>query len=427
MLLIAYHAGLFSMLAYKESMSTNKHLVFLAFGAFASLPSQAQQLDCNKSFGFRADVNGVRGITLCASKVDSFIDAAKDFTESNNRYTQTSAAQAMARFNDINLMLSYNANSNTLRYNFPELQMQGAFTGINRDDSEEQFVEFMKKSDILGKVLRYQAKNSPSSALTGSGGLIPMLGASDFATGFDTTSKIAGEAGQSGKVNNLVGVGLGYASYNVDGGGEKVKTTSLPLSYTFRSSDDARRQVVLSLPIARARTGDADAYNFGLGLAVRLPVGERWTLTPGVRYSAVASLDRATVSTVASASLMSTYVIPLRGVDLAVGNMVGIYQTGKFKNGDYSFDPDIKLKMTRNGLMASIPNSLFGSSLATELSLIDTRYLGDKPFVSNSQEVGITLGTNRNAANKHSFLRAGLSYYRSNVAKGVMTNVGFWF
>jgi hypothetical protein len=398
----------------------------LALAGMAAVPAHAQLLDCEKSFGFRADVNGTRGTTLCASSVDSFIDSAKNFTLSNSGYTQTSVAQAQGRFNDVNVALSYAANSTTLHYSFPELGMSGSFTGINRDDSEEQFVEYMKKSDILGKVLRYQAKNSPSSALTGAGGLIPMLGATDFSTGFDTASKIA-TGNESGGANNLIGVGLGYASYNVDGGGETVKTTSLPLSYTYRSGSDARRQVVLSIPIMQAATGDARAYNVGLGLAVRLPVTDNWTITPGVRYSAVASLDRATVSTVASGSLMSTYVIPMGSVDLAVGNMIALYKTGKFKSGDYSFDPDIQLKMTRNGLMASVPATIFGSGLAAEVSLIDTRYLGEKPYVSNSQELGFTFGTNRSAANKHSFLRAGVSYIRSNVTKGFTANVGYWF
>jgi hypothetical protein len=407
-------------------MYLKKTTFLLALAGMAAVPAHAQLLDCEKSFGFRADVNGTRGTTLCASSVDSFIDSAKNFTLSNSGYTQTSVAQAQGRFNDVNVALSYAANSTTLRYSFPELGMSGSFTGINRDDSEEQFVEYMKKSDILGKVLRYQAKNSPSSALTGAGGLIPMLGATDFSTGFDTASKIA-SGNESGGANNLIGVGLGYASYNVDGGGEKVKTTSLPLSYTYRSGSDARRQVVLSIPIMQAATGDARAYNVGLGLAVRLPVTDNWTITPGVRYSAVASLDRATVSTVASGSLMSTYVIPMGSVDLAMGNMIALYKTGKFKSGDYSFDPDIQLKMTRNGLMASVPATIFGSNLAAEVSLIDTRYLGEKPYVSNSQELGFTFGTNRSAANKHSFLRAGVSYIRSNVTKGFTANLGYWF
>jgi opacity protein-like surface antigen len=393
--------------------------------SISTLQVHAQQLDCSKSYGFRADVNDKPGVTLCGSNVNTFIDSAKNFTLSNSGYTETSAAMAQGRFNDVNLILSFGRGSPALTYNFPELGMSGTFSGPTRQASEDQFVEFLKKGDILGKVLHYQAEHTASSALTGVGGLIPMLGSTDFASGFDTASKIA--TGESGTPNNLIGVGLGYGSYNIDGGAEKVKTTSLPLSYTYRSSDDARRQIVFSLPIMEATTGNAHAYNFGVGVAVRLPVTDRWTVGPGIRYSAVASKDRAALSTVESASLMSTYVIPFDHVDLAIGNMVGIYKTGKFQNGDYSFDPDIKLKMTRNGLMASIPVSLFAGELAAEFSLIDTRYLGEKPFVSNSQEIGVTIGTNRSATNKHSFLRAGISYVRSNAARGITANVGYWF
>ena len=407
-------------------MHLKQTTLIVALAGTMALPAAAQQLDCQKSFGFRADVNGTAGKTLCASNVDAFIDSAKNFTLSNSGYRDNSVAQAQGRFDDINVVLRYATASTTLSYNFPELGMSGSFTGATRDDSEEQLVEFLKKSDILGKVLRYQSQHSASSALTGAGGLIPMLGTADFAAGFDTASKIA-TGGTAGTPNNLIGVGLGYSTYNVSGGGEQVKTTSLPLSYTWRSDGDARRQVVLSMPIMDAKTGNAHAYNFGLGVAVRLPVSDNWTLTPGVRYSAVASLDRATVSTVASASLMSTYVIPLGGVDLAVGNMIALYKTGKFRSGDYSFDPDIKLKMTRNGLMASLPTTAFGADTAAEFSLIDTRYLGEKPFVSNSQEIGVTLGTNRNASNRHSFLRAGVSYVRSNVTRGLTLNLGYWF
>lgn len=406
-------------------MFLKNSLLLAAVGALA-VPASAQQLDCLKSFGFRADVNGTRGQTLCASSVEAFVDSAKNFKVSNAVYSDNAAALAIGRFNDVNVVLSYAPDSRTLNYNFVELGASGSFTGASRDLSEEQFVDYLKKGDILGQVLRYQAMHSPSSALTGAGGLVPMLGSTDFATGFDTASKIA-SGGSEGSPNNLIGVGLGYSTYNVDGGGEQVKTTSLPLSYTWRSSGDARRQVVLSMPIMQAKTGDASAYNVGLGIAVRLPLTDHWTITPGLRYSAVASADRATLSTVASGSLMSTYVIPFKGMDLAIGNMIAQYQTGKFKSDDYSFDPDVKLKMTRNGLMASFPSTLLGASMAMELSLIDTRYLGNKPFVSDSQEVGVTFGTNRNASNKHSFLRAGLSYVRSNVTRGVTANIGYWF
>jgi hypothetical protein len=406
-------------------MRLKKTSIVTALAAAAILPAHAQKFDCDKSFGFRADVNGVAGQTICASNVDSFIEAAKNFRSSNG-YSHISSAQAVGRFNDMNVTLSYTAQSAALNYNFPELGMSGTVTGNTREESEQQLVDILKKENVLGKALRYQSEHSAASALTGAGSLIQMLGGLDFATGFDPASKIGAGTPDVGAPNNLIGAALGYASYTVDGSGEQVKTSTLPLSYTIRGGDDGRRQIVLSMPVMQATIGDARSYNAGLGVAVRLPVSENWTITPGVRYSAVGSLDRATVSTVASGSLMSTYVIPMHRFDLAVGNMIALYKTGKFSNGDYTLDPDIKLNMTRNGLMATMPTTLFGANTAAEFSLIDTRYLGDKPYVSESQEIGFSMGTNRNASSR-SFVRAGVSYVRSNVMHGFTANVGYWF
>jgi len=397
----------------------------LLLGAVGA-PAFAQQLDCNKSFGFRAAVNGVPGQSLCSSKIDTFIDAVNNFTLSSSQYTQTSAATAVGRVNDVNLVFRYDANSNTLHYNFIELNESGSFTGANRDLSEEEFEDYIERSGILGRLINYQARHSATSAITGVGGAIPTIGAADFATSFDTMSNI-GNIGQSdGGNNNLIGIGLSYGSYNV-AGSDDVKSTTLPLSYTVRNDIDPRRQLVLSLPLTRITTGDAASYHGGLGAAYRFPVSDRWTITPGAKYSIVASKDRATVATVMSASLMSTYVIPLGGYHLGIGNMIGIYKTGKFSAGDYEYDPGISLKMTRNGLLLAMPASYFGSKLAAEVSLIDTRYLGDKPYVASTQEIGITLGTNKRAGNARSFTRMGLSYVRGKDTSGFTANLGFWF
>lgn len=52
---------------------------------------------------------------------------------------------------------------------------------------------------------------------------------------------------------------------------------------------------------------------------------------PSVRYTLSASADRATVASVMSGSLMSTYTVPVGKFDVALGNMIGYYKTGKFK------------------------------------------------------------------------------------------------
>lgn len=397
----------------------------LVLGACCA-PGFAQQLNCNKSFGFRADVNGVAGQSLCASTIDTFLDAAKNFTLSNSNYGPTSPATAIGRVNDVNVVFVYDADSRTLQYRFVELNESGSFTGATRDLSEEQFADYLKNSDILGRLIRYQAQNSPTSAITGMGGAIPTISGADFATGFDTMSSI-GNAGQGeGSTSNLIGIGLSYGSYNITGH-EDVKTTTLPLSYTVRNDIDPRRQLVLSMPLTRITTGDAASYHGGLGAAYRFPVTDRWTITPGAKYSIVASKDRATVATIMSASLMSTYVIPMGGYHLGIGNMIGIYKTGKFSSGDYEYDPGIDLKLTRNGLLLAMPAAFFGPKLSGEVSLIDTRYLGNKPYVASTQEIGFTLGTNKRAANARSFTRMGLSYVRGKDTSGFSANLGFWF
>lgn len=412
-------------------MKLKTKLVVIAVASVWALPAWsqvAQPLSCDKSYGFRADVGADIGTTLCASKADSFLDSVKDFGISNSSYTPTSAASVLGKFNDVNITLSYAANQTSLNYTFEQLHISGVSPGATRDQAEQAFVDYIKKSNIIGLLMNYEAKNSATSPIAGVGGLIPVAGATDFSNSFDTMSKVAAAGAQAtASSNNLIGASLSYGSYNVSGSADKISTTSIPLSYTIRNDIDPRRQLVISLPLTKVSVGDADSYHGGLGLAYRWPMTDNWTLTPSGKYSVVGSKDRATVSTVMSANLMSTYAIPMDSYHVAIGNMVGLYKTGKFSSGDYSFDPDVKLTMARNGVMLSHTPALLGGKMAAEYSLIDTRYIGNKPFVSNTQEIGITVGTNKNAGNARSYTRAGLSYVRGKDTRGFTVNLGYWF
>jgi hypothetical protein len=418
-------------------MHTSVRLLAFVIGAAFATPVLAQNspsLDCQRSFGFRVDTSNLIGDTICSSKANDFLDSIENFSGSNRAYTPTSSALMLGKFADVGIVLSYAANSTRLNYNFVELGESGNFTGPTRIDSQDQFEDFVKNNDILGRMLRYQAQHSATSPITGVGGIITLAGMQDFSTSFDTMSKIAalGAAGNNNLVgeggnNNLIGVGLSYGNYSVSGSADRISTTSLPLSYTIRNDIDPRRQLVLSVPLTLVSTGGAKTVQGSFGLAYRVPLSDNWTLTPGARYGIVASKDRATLATVMSANLASTYAIPMNGYALAVGNMIGYYKTGKFSSGDYSIAPDIALKMMRNGIMASMPTTMFGPKMAAEFSLIDMRYIGDKPFLDNTQEISFTVGTNRNAANARTFVRAGLSYLRGKNTQGLSVNLGYWF
>ncbi len=401
-----------------------KYLVGVIAGSLLS--SSAFALTCDKSYGMQVTVGATVGSAVCDSSSTAFIDNLKNFSGLNASYTQTSAATIAGRFNDVNIDLSYAANSNQLNYTFKELGISGSFTGASRDASEEAFKDFVKKNDIIGKIMKYQAQHSATSPISGVGGLIPMTAAADFESTFATASAISGAPSTGAASNNLIGASISYGSYKVDGYGDRVSTMSLPLSYTIRNDIDPRRQLAFSLPITVIDIGGAKTIHTGLGVAYRFPITERWSIAPSARYSIVASKDRATVSTVYSAALSSVYRIPMERFDLAIGNMVGYYRTGKFAAGDYSFDPNIKNVVLRNGVMLSQPVN-FGKKMSIEYSLVDTRYMGDKPAVDNTQELSITLGTNKNAFDARSFVRGGVTLMRGPGVNGVTANIGYWF
>jgi hypothetical protein len=391
------------------------------------------QLACNKTYGFQAnDVTaGTTGSVLCSSTSSSFFDALGNFSLSNASYNGNDQVSIYAKFNDVNLNLWYPAAGVTsLHFSSPELGIGTIkFVGSTRDESQQLFKDYIKKNNIIGQIMAYQAKNSATSPITGVGGLIPMSIASDFDSAFTGSATAVAASPQSSSTgnNNLVGMGLNYGSYNVSQSADRVKTTTLPLSYVIRNDMDPRRQLSFSLPITQVNVGGAMTYHAGLGVGYRIPMNDHWTLTPGGRYSVVASRDRATLSSVYSFSLTSAYVMPHDGYDVAIGNMLGYYRTGKFASGEYSFDPGIKNIAARNGVMISQPFSGLGKRMSIEYSLIDTRYFGDKPFLSSYQEIGVTLGTSKSALDARSYMRAGLSYMTGKNTHGFNVNLGYWF
>lgn len=392
-----------------------------------SCPPAFADVACDKSYAFRVDVVEQIGRTLCASSSSVFIDAVNNFQLSNATYTQTSPASINARFNDVNLSLAYAQSSTTLAYNFAELGESGSFTGTTRKESQKMFEDFVKSNNIIGRIMKYQAQHSASSPLTGAGGLIPMTIAGDFNASFSNSpTAVAGPSG--GTSDNLFGIQIAYGSYDLDKGGDRITTTSIPLSYTIRNDIDPRRQLSFNLPLTFVEVGSAKTAQAGLGVTYRFPLSDYWTITPGAGYTVIASADRATVASLYSASLASTYVIPLSGFDLSIGNMLGYYATGKLSSGNYAFDPGLKYLATRNGVMLSQPVNLMGKKLTAEYSLIDTRYLGsEKPFVDNFQELSVTLGTNKSALDARSFIRGGFTYTQGPEIRGFRANIGYWF
>lgn len=420
-----------------------KLLPVVAMSVAAALPaSNAYASGCvvqNNNFALSLTVSSV-----CSSASSSTAQAFFDKLSTSglqslgrNNYTGTQIAEIDANFNSLIMSLSFpNAGSTgtgaQLNLNIPGLSVSKTFIGADRDASKQLFTDYLKKNDIIGQIMKYQAANSPTSPIAGAGGMLPNAVSGDFNQSFtDTATKIAAPASvasaasQANVTPNLIGIALSFGS--LTSLNNKTKVTTLPLSYTLRNDIDPRRQLILSLPLTQIDTNGAKSYGGSLGAAYRFPMNDNWTLTPSGKVSGVGSVDMATLAGMYSLSLTSTYIWELDDYAVSMGNMLGYNRTMKFKSGDYSFDPGISSTALRNGVMLSQPVSWGGKELSMEYSATDTRYSGTKLYIDNTQEFGITVGTNKSAFSSRSFLRGGLTYLHGKDTKGYTANFGYWF
>lgn len=322
---------------------------------------------------------------------------------------------------------------NSVTMLIPGLNVTKIFNAqATRDGNVEDLKTYLKNSggDILNRLQQLLAKTSPIDPIAGNpSSMQSRMVSDDFDrnfTQFASNIKDSGGPVESGTVNNLVGIGVSYGNYSQAGLNSSVVT--LPLSYTFRPDIDPRRQLTIYAPITVTEVVGAKSYGVNLGMAYRLPINDDWALTPAVGYGLSGSVDLGSAAAMMSASLTSQYTMRMSGYDLAIGNMVGLYQSSKFTAGDYSFDPQIKNTVYRNGVMASFPTVMMGRKMALEVSYVNTIFTGTELYSNQSNEIGVTLGTNKGANSARSYLRAGVTYlFAEKDIKGLRLNLGYWF
>lgn len=351
-------------------------------------------------------------------------------------YNGADGLTALTNFNSLPVALSFASNSAALTVNIDAIGYNKTFTGtiVNgdvgqaRNDARDAFVQDIKDSNLLAQIWKYQAEHSPNHPITGSNGLLQNSTAQSFNDGFtDIASKVDNGRSKSKDNANLAetlntrSLGISFSTLRTrDLSGNAI---SVPLTYTMRSDLDPRSQTIVSLPLSRTRIDQQTSQFGGLGLARRIPIDDNWTVTPGLRYSVGGSKDLLIASQLISATLSNTWAFEGETLSWAFGNMIGYNRTLTFRG----YNPDISETSLRNGVMLSQPVEVMGKNMALEYSLVDTRYFGSKIYLDNTQELGLTLGTNKSAVSSRSFLRGGLSFLRGRDTRGLTANIGYWF
>ena len=354
-------------------------------------------------------------------------------------YTASSQAEMVLGFRGLTINTFFPAGSQELSLSIPSLGISQLFLGATRDESASLMNDYFKSAGLLEQIASYLAANSPLDPIAGNpNSMMSSLVANDFNQTFNAEfsniadpSDVATQSGQSvstAESRNYVGIGLSYTQMNMGLSDTRVRTTTVPLSYTIRNDLDPRRQLTFRLPISLTDVEGAKVYNLGLGVSYRVPMSRSWSLTPSFNYAVTGSADLGSAAQVAAAAITSTYYWRNQGYDLGMGNMLGYMTTMPFKYRNYSYDPNISNTVLRNGVLYSRPTRMLGGKMHFEVALIDTRFFGTDLYSDNYQELKFTLGTTR-AANLAAtgVFRVGASLIHAPKDRGFNLEFGYWF
>ncbi len=357
-------------------------------------------------------------------------------------YNDSTPLVAEMNFRGVKIEASFDGTKK-LTLKIPSIGVDEVFDGATREDSQKAMEDWFKKNgkEKLTELMQAFAKSTPNDPIAGNpNSLMATMVHMDFDQAFTSNAsnlrpiRVA-NIDRTGRNSNLITFGGTYSSYRQDGADNK--KILVPLTYTWRF-DNTRNKLRFRLPVVAVQNIEGSkAFNLGAGLAFGWQVTDAWELTPAASYGAAGSIDLGSVGQIASGSLTSSYKIPFGDVQFGIGNMLGYYKTLKFATGEYSFDPDIKSTVLKNGVMLSVPTSTWlhtpswFRNTVLELFVSDTRYFGTELFIDQYNEIGFAFGYNNTTTTKgKNYLtdfRLGLSYLFCDKSKGFSASFSWSF
>ena len=418
-----------------------RSLWILAFLLYTLSPAVADDLySISVTIDGETDSFGFSNVESAIEQIYE-VELRKDFP----RYNSRSIAEAKVDLRGLAAFANFAASTAKLEFKIPSLGINLTFDGKDRDASIEMLENFLEDEggDILDRIHKELIAVSPVDPIAGNpNSLMGTMISGQFKAGFqDQTTSIdepaelhsateedhASEAREEAQ-DNLYVIGARFGRFTAADKASSVLT--LPLGYSVRLKEDGPglRTIDLSLPItyADAEGGKSGAISLGIGLTYAM--NERWSLSPAAGLGVVGSADMGSSGGIGSLSLTSAYTIPRHGWSLNIGNMVGYYETLDISLGDYDFNPGVSNTVLRNALMVSIPSTMGGRKVTTEVWGIDTRFFGSKLYSEYYDEIGISFGLVKTRERViENYLRAGASYLTGDGVKGWRVNLGFQF
>lgn len=307
-------------------------------------------------------------------------------------YTPTSAAGINFNLRGLDAIAFFAAGSTTLTVSFPVLGEVETFTGSTRDESLKLYQEFIRNNGTRPRhVLQAYAKYTAIDPIAGNpNALLEQMGQADYLLA-NLTPMSGCECSLSAQpITHLFQAGAIAGRAFADG----FDTTfvNIPLRYSYSFDNNA---LIIDIPATLLENGEAWSFYTSLGLGLRMPITNDWSLTSTVRWSVGGSVDLSTAGSFVATGLLSNYNFKICDYVLTVTDYVGYYTSTPLHLGGINFDYHLYNFVTKNGFSLKTCEGLkiCGKPFNWALQFTDSYYFGNHLFIRHFDEVGITINT----------------------------------
>ncbi|MEM9048500.1 MAG: hypothetical protein AAGC92_07240 [Pseudomonadota bacterium] len=372
------------------------------------------------------------------SDAETLIDSLNEngYESINPAYSDSAPATANVNYRGVDIVVRYPDGGETVIFEIPSTGFSETFDDFeDRSANEDALVDFLESNQdgVFTQVLQEAVANTPSDPVAGTpSSLMSKMVEADFTMG--TTigpepNQVASANEGYNRTRSSFGLNARFGSFTADD--TEINVVDLPLNWS-RPLDDPRYAVILDLPLTYVETEGTDSFSGSMGLGLRLPLYDNWTLTPAIRGGVVGSLDLGAAAALGGVSLVSNYRFSYEQFDFGIGNSVAYLQTFPLDIDGVEFDYDLQNVVLRNGISVSGPLGfkIFGQNATWEGSVVNTLFFGDELYAENVTDIAFSLGTvqSLNGFTWDSF-RIGVTYTFSADSdyEGFRLNFGYRF
>ena len=182
------------------------------------------------------------------------------------------------------------------------------------------------------------------------------------------------------------------------------------------------------MPLAWVRINGETVLAGSIGMGLRMPVFDHWTLTPEVRIGMTQNRTLDINAMLWSIGLTSNYSVPFgNGYEFILGNAIIYSESLETSGADYELENTI----FKNGFEFSGPMQakLYGLPTNWQFSLVHNKISGTPTYINEWVDVSVSLGTiaSKNGVTWDS-VRIGLTYtHANNDVHGINLNFGYEF